>query len=643
MDETFITLIEEYKENIQTHEKIRLYILNNIYAKTDLADYIDLFSRTALKLGDDVGYALSFCMYFWLYHGTDIELAHKYNEKALKLFRQIADYESQKGYLSVLNNELIYSNYKGDLVKSYQVMSEGMTIAERNQNINYFLVFSINGVYLLLDLGLYEKAFELVKKLDENNVYQSKSDKAIVLALKYKTNLYLANYDEAYKWVCELKKYNDEEKILEQYIVDAYALQIYIKLNNASKANELYSKIKKDIEYDDVADKIDYNVAYLALARYYKYINNEVEAFNYYHLIYPTYSNLLGSKKQYLDEAIEYFAKYDRNLYLESLNTNLELTGKINEALTLICNSSNNIYDAFINFRYEFLFKKMEKLSLFIRELNEVSDKETIYKIIQDNIKEILNAKFVTCRIDNNDYTYKNINLSKIEKLQYFTREELPENARKDCDELGVIKIYDQKINKYLFVFIGFSSTGNLEVKENLYLISLMRELIIPIFNQIERYNEAVDNYTHDELTHLLNRYGFDNVIDEIFKENTEQYLLMMDIDDFKIINDNYGHTIGDKALVEVSKVLMQCLGENKVARIGGEEFIGIVNININIEEVLNNILRGIRNLDIDGLHITISIGVDIVHDASDLSRARDEADKKLYKAKSNKKNQYIL
>ena len=643
MDDSFVTLIEEYKLNFETNEKIRLYILNNLYTKDNLIEYVDLFSKTALEIKDEIGYAFSHAMYFWLYHGKNIELAHKYNLEALSLYKKIKDYKYQKGYLSVLNNELIYYNYKGNLLNSYNVMSEGMTIAEETQNISYFLVFSINGVYLLLDLGLYEKAAELIKKLDQNQVYQSTSDKAIVLALNYKTNLFLSKYDQAYSYAIELDKYNKEVKIFEQYIIDAELLQIYIKLNNASNAKEIHTKLLNDINSNEITDKIDLNTAYLSLARYAVYNKNDVEAYKYYKLIYPTYNSLLGSKKQYLDEAIEYFSKYDNDLYLNAVRAKIELSDKINETLINICNSSNNIYDTFINFRYEFLFKKMEKLTLFIRKLNETDNSYVFYKQVEDGIKEVLDAKFVRCSAEGNDVFYKNIDLNEIDKFKYFTIEELPDIVKNEADELGIIKIYDEKNEKYLFIFVGLNNTTNLERKENIYLISLIRELLTPVFNQLERYNEAVNNYTHDKLTHLLNRYGFDIIFSDMFKNETKKYLLMMDIDDFKNINDTYGHVFGDKVLIKVAESLKKCLGENNVARIGGEEFIGIVDYNPNIYDVLNNILNTIRNLDFNECHVTISIGVDIVESKNDFMRAKDEADKKLYKAKHTNKDKFVI
>ncbi len=160
MEETFLDLIDEYKSNFEINDKIRLYILNNIYTTDNIIDYIDLFSKTAFEINDEVGYAFSKAMYFWVYHGSDIDLAHKYNLEAKELFKKIDNYQYKPGYLSVLNNELIYNNYRGNFLNSYNTMSEGMKIAEETQNINYYLVFTVNGIYLLLDLGLFDKACE---------------------------------------------------------------------------------------------------------------------------------------------------------------------------------------------------------------------------------------------------------------------------------------------------------------------------------------------------------------------------------------------------------------------------------------------------------------------------------------------------
>ena len=59
---------------------------------------------------------------------------------------------------------------------------------------------------------------------------------------------------------------------------------------------------------------------------------------------------------------------------------------------------------------------------------------------------------------------------------------------------------------------------------------------------------------SHDELTGLYNRFGYDFLISEL--ELSSVYLLMVDVDDFKAINDNYGHEIGDKVLIKIAETL---------------------------------------------------------------------------------------
>jgi diguanylate cyclase (GGDEF)-like protein/PAS domain S-box-containing protein len=83
---------------------------------------------------------------------------------------------------------------------------------------------------------------------------------------------------------------------------------------------------------------------------------------------------------------------------------------------------------------------------------------------------------------------------------------------------------------------------------------------------------------THDPLTQLINRRGFDNAlnhaIDTLKDENTAHALLYLDLDQFKIINDDSGHASGDLALVEVSQLLLKKIRSADIlARVGGDEF----------------------------------------------------------------------
>ncbi len=101
------------------------------------------------------------------------------------------------------------------------------------------------------------------------------------------------------------------------------------------------------------------------------------------------------------------------------------------------------------------------------------------------------------------------------------------------------------------------------------------------VFSDItERYRKSQQLHfdaTHDELTGLLNRRGLDRGYAEIVAQsdsNTEHVLAFIDLNDFKIINDDAGHAAGDHLLVSVAKLLRQTARKSDlVARLGGDEF----------------------------------------------------------------------
>ena len=89
-------------------------------------------------------------------------------------------------------------------------MSEGMDIAEETKNINYFFSFAVNGFYLLLDLGLTDKACQVLKKLEYNNASLSLAEQGIMLILKIKI-YYRTDKELCLKYAYELFKTNEEK------------------------------------------------------------------------------------------------------------------------------------------------------------------------------------------------------------------------------------------------------------------------------------------------------------------------------------------------------------------------------------------------------------------------------------------------
>ncbi|WP_438969681.1 diguanylate cyclase [Methylophaga sp.] len=161
---------------------------------------------------------------------------------------------------------------------------------------------------------------------------------------------------------------------------------------------------------------------------------------------------------------------------------------------------------------------------------------------------------------------------------------------------------------------------------------------------------------TTDALTGAGNRRALDEKLDALFSERRKQAefcLLVIDIDNFKPINDKFGHPAGDRYLIELVKTLKSLLRENDfIARTGGEEFCIILpNTDIDSASISAERLRkAIEQLEVTEsvenyqIQATISLGVSqrTIHDES-VESIFERADKALYEAKESGKNQYKI
>ncbi len=155
-----------------------------------------------------------------------------------------------------------------------------------------------------------------------------------------------------------------------------------------------------------------------------------------------------------------------------------------------------------------------------------------------------------------------------------------------------------------------------------------------------------------DPLTKLLNREGFEELVRLALAERPEQGLLIiMDMDNFKLINDQLGHPVGDKVLRKFSSILENYFNRNKdiVGRLGGDEFAVFVGRDISTSETEGMLKKFIsivhQNFDSEypDQKLSTSIGVGLAAKSDSYELLYQNADKALYDAKWNGKDRFQI
>ncbi|MDH4285329.1 MAG: GGDEF domain-containing protein, partial [Gallionellaceae bacterium] len=168
---------------------------------------------------------------------------------------------------------------------------------------------------------------------------------------------------------------------------------------------------------------------------------------------------------------------------------------------------------------------------------------------------------------------------------------------------------------------------------------------------ELEQKLEQTSELVHaDQLTGALNRRGMEETLEREIKRSERQKtpvsLALLDIDNFKQLNDTLGHQAGDRALAHLAKVIKEALRPtDAVARYGGEEFI-IILPDSGLPEAVETVIRLQRELtkkffmnENQRLLITFSAGVALRGENEEAEVVIGRADQAMYRAKKSGKN----
>lgn len=194
------------------------------------------------------------------------------------------------------------------------------------------------------------------------------------------------------------------------------------------------------------------------------------------------------------------------------------------------------------------------------------------------------------------------------------------------------------------------------EIQNNIQ--NIIESFDIPDMNKMEVIKKINFMYTQtrqmsvtDALTKLFNRRHFDNEFAREYKRanryKNDLSLAIIDIDFFKKINDNYGHSCGDYVLKEIAYIMNQNFRQTDILfRYGGEEFTVILTETpqktacVPLERLRKKIENNKFLFNGKEFSLTVSIGISSNTDYDTAQEMFDEADKALYKAKNNGRNQ---
>lgn len=219
----------------------------------------------------------------------------------------------------------------------------------------------------------------------------------------------------------------------------------------------------------------------------------------------------------------------------------------------------------------------------------------------------------------------------------------------------------------FLVVLIYLGCTGYLQINGAIYdNLSANVSLVFWIINSmivfsfligysyimiqsVIRSEEALLGMAHkDKLTGLYNRYYTMEYLADCIRSSKEiSFLAMLDIDDFKKCNDQYGHDCGDEVLIAVSKIMKQMCPECLISRWGGEEFLIVSRDGGLPDDYLEKLRSEIEKSEIvygnTRLKVTVTIGGSHYQDDKMIEEWIKRADNNLYYGKNHGKNQVVF
>ncbi len=286
---------------------------------------------------------------------------------------------------------------------------------------------------------------------------------------------------------------------------------------------------------------------------------------------------------------------------------------------------------------FDFSYEDDTKIDIYAKRTDEIGTVSTALLDMNSNYKELIT------QVNHINQEINHIDLEKKSQLQVDMSQDNPFYKVISSMNSLMSRIY-QNMNEL--------RTANIKMQEKNEQLTASEEELVAQLEEIESQKDYI-NYLacHDSLTGLPNRRSFMEYLKDRIYSGRNGAVILLDIDDFKGINDTQGHVFGDQVLKMIAKRL-QALDQNKIflSRFGGDEFLihlecdkNYSNLDHSISELCSIFDEKLRILDIE-IEIHFSMGISLYPaDSTDMDKLVMNADLAMFSVKNSSKNGYQL
>lgn len=676
MKEELRKTFDDYLNRLEVDETVCENFKKLVLEQMGLGNALEPFVERYIEISQRHNYTyalpLGYAMMFFLNYGQNLDLAISYNEKAREMFMRMPDYKEHDGILTVANNALLGHILKGNYGAAYQEILSAMPIAEKGEKITYYSAFLNNGSIILREFGLYKKAIQQVEETLEKRDFIGDSNFYTTVFLL--SSLYIANKDT-----------DKVKKLLDKYVpelikTDYFDVNIFnlgyldaaILDDDQQLADKLYQQLMGVFD-EKKYDAMDNCEVYLTLGHYHMYRKEFDKALKYYTILIENKDSFFGHRRQLFEDMAQLYeglGDYDKAYaYMKDAH---ELTKTFISFIDDIYHKEiEDVWEKNRMLSYEVMYDRLLVITEFGKIVTSCLSWQQLLEVIAQHAGRIFSFDDWELLIyDEPEHCFKSVkgivyDVDQHPLLMECVLKNAPHklnnwNAEVDLvNQLG--QLYDEQSRSMLLQPVNYQSellalfcmkSNQIEnfSRTDQGLLQIFSDYIGIAINNVQQYADALEKSSYDYLSGIFNRsalmkYGED-MLQEAIAQKEPIGALMIDIDDFKKINDTYGHMQGDVVICQVTAIMKVHQRHGLIARFGGEEFILLINSLSKQEfyELAENIRYSCEMCEIPipdkKIGFTISIGCCYRElPPSSLHELFDEADQRMYIAKRNGKN----